>query len=59
MSDLFGNPEDQFSHKEAHMGMIVLCLCLLLTASGNLFRNMKDSSFLGLTHMSDKISRWC
>ena len=38
------------------------CLCYLLTASGNLFRNMSDArevadcSFLGITHISKKIS---
>ena len=38
-------------------------LCLLLTASGNLFQNMSDArettncSFMGITHISEKISR--
>ena len=38
---------------------------LVLTASGNLFRNISDAretaicSFEGITYISEKISRWC
>ena len=40
-------------------------LSYVLTASGNLFRNMSDAretancSFMGITHISEKISRFC
>ena len=40
-------------------------LSYVLTASGNLFRNMSDAretencSFMGITHISEKISRNC
>ena len=49
MSDLVGNPEDRFSHNEAQLCdpvqdvETIRSLCQLLTASGNLFRNMCDA----------------
>ena len=60
MSDLVGNPEDGFSHNEAHISP-------LSSSDWHLenFLNMSDAqkiencSFPGITGISEKISRSC
>ena len=42
MSDLVGNPEDQFSHNEAHMNVEII-FCLYLTGGANIKCEIKPS----------------
>ena len=37
MSDLVGNPEDRFSHNEAHFGLLSRILVLIVPVPGHCF----------------------